>query len=205
MPTTAVSPVGCSPTPIPPISHGIARAISTRYETTKTRSTAMLNARPIRVRAGGSAVRIMCSPNSNQMKTNPVRINTTIVPGQYTAANAARPRGFPVATIKAAAPTTETNAVVKPNQIVALRSNQTRKLSMGSMHGSCGDSPERAGRHMSSAMPVCREMSRSSSTTAPTSGMPSRRRIVSASRSGSPGISGPLVPGAGRVLRSVRM
>jgi hypothetical protein len=35
--------------------------------------------------------------------------------------------------------------------------------------------------------------------------MPSLLRIASASRSGSPGISGPLVPGGGLVLRKTRI
>ena len=54
---------------------------------------------------------------------------------------------------------------------------------------------------VSNGMPVWREMSSSSSTTGLSSGMPSLLRIASASRSGSPGMSGPLVPDAGLVFR----
>lgn len=50
-------------------------------------------------------------------------------------------------------------------------------------------------------IPVCLEISNRSSTTGCSSGIPSLLRISSASLSGSPGISGPLVPGAGLVLR----
>src|SRR5262245_35882420 len=56
----------------------------------------------------------------------------------------------------------------------------------------------------SNAIPVSFEIRRRSSTTGITSGIPDLRRTVSASRSGSPGISGPFVPGAGFVLRKVR-
>ena len=47
------------------------------------------------------------------------------------------------------------------------------------------------------AMPVWSEISNNSSTTGWINGMPSLDRIASASRSGSPGTSGPSVPGAG--------
>ncbi len=57
----------------------------------------------------------------------------------------------------------------------------------------------------SKGMPVFWAMSRNSSTTGKTSGTPFLRRNSSASRSGSPGKSGPLVPGAGLVARKVRM
>ena len=50
----------------------------------------------------------------------------------------------------------------------------------------------------SKGIPVCLEISRRSSTTARTRGTPETRRMASASRSGSPGIRGPGVPGAGR-------
>ena len=49
-------------------------------------------------------------------------------------------------------------------------------------------------------MPVLCEISNKSSTTGLINGMPSLLRIASASRSGSPGMRGPLVPGAGLVF-----
>ena len=53
----------------------------------------------------------------------------------------------------------------------------------------------------SNGIPVFREISSKSSTTGRKSGIPFLLLIASASRSGSPGISGPLVPGAGLVFR----
>jgi hypothetical protein len=55
------------------------------------------------------------------------------------------------------------------------------------------------------AIPVRFEISNRSSTTGFISGIPSLLRIASASLSGSPGISGPLLPGAGLVLRKIRI
>src|SRR5688572_22616466 len=51
------------------------------------------------------------------------------------------------------------------------------------------------------SIPVFLDISIKSSTTDLSSGIPSLLRIASASLSGSPGISGPVVPGAGLVLR----
>lgn len=59
-------------------------------------------------------------------------------------------------------------------------------------------------RGHSNGMPVCLEMARRSSTIGMMSGTPFLRRSRSAIRSGSPGINGPLVPGAGLVARKVR-
>jgi hypothetical protein len=53
----------------------------------------------------------------------------------------------------------------------------------------------------SNGTPVFFEISSKSSTTGLNNGIPSLLLIASASRSGSPGMSGPLVPGAGLVLR----
>jgi len=69
-------------------------------------------------------------------------------------------------------------------------------------------SPMRQGSHQlcqSKGMPVLREMSRRSWMIGMMSGTPFSRRNFSASRSGSPGISGPAVPGAGLVARKTRM
>jgi len=54
---------------------------------------------------------------------------------------------------------------------------------------------------ISNRIPIFLEMSNKSSTTGLISGMPSLLRIASSFRFGSPGISGPWVPGAGLVLR----
>jgi hypothetical protein len=59
--------------------------------------------------------------------------------------------------------------------------------------------------HQSNGIPVFLEMPRSCLTTGKIRGTPFSRRIRSASRSGSPGIRGPLVPGAGFVARKTRM
>jgi hypothetical protein len=60
---------------------------------------------------------------------------------------------------------------------------------------------ERLSFRLKRKIPVFRDISSKSSTTAFNNGIPSLIRIASASRSGSPGISGPWVPGAGLVFR----